>query len=229
MSDLQRADLLLDQLTAERARGLRVQRMVGGGILLIVGFFMFNAWYRINNFDGETFMASLQQHASKTVLPRLQSELEDVGKEAVPAMTAALTEGASSLLPKVSAAMAEEAAIFQSNLGSRMESSLRAAFLSATADKKAALKDSVGRFAKNSDLYDQTVESLQVASQSWAQRQLDTTFEKHVKLLSSINDTVALLSQEARAESRANGEAATMDEVMLLFMDILNTRLGTEG
>jgi len=69
------------------------------------------------------------------------------------------------------------------------------------------------------------VARLNAATQAWAMRQLDTTFEKHIAVLQSINEQVAILSKQSVAEDRAKNGDPQAEEVMELFVQIMNSRL----
>jgi len=227
MSDVKRVEELLEQLAQERRDGKKTRKVVSLLLIAMVLFFVLNIWWRISSFDADALLASLEIEATTTVWPTLSQELEAVSEEAVPAISEALASEADVLLLRASEQLATESEIFQVNLGQHMHRALEAAFVDASVKQGSELEERLNAFSASHDVHDELLRRMQVSSRQWAERQLDTTFAEHVALLSSINETVQVLVRQAENSEELQGQAP--DDVLLLFMEIMNARLGGEG
>jgi hypothetical protein len=109
-----------------------------------------------------------------------------------------------------------------------MKVSLDKQFVEAASSRQGELKERFPRFSENPDAYQELMERMQASSRVWAQGQLDTTFQKHVLLLQSINETVQELQVQAGAERAKSGDRS-MEDVLFLMSEIFNTRVAGEG
>ncbi len=170
----------------------------------------------------------IQREASARVWPMASRELDAIAADAVPALSAALAAEAAVFMPKVSDRLVIESAEFQKHVHAHMTASLDARFAAAVAERGDALKARYPQFAANPARYDDLVKKLSVRSQQWAQGQLDTTFAQHIQVLQSINASVQALAGQS-VEERAAGGDQSMDDMMMLFLEIMNTRLEGKG
>lgn len=217
---------LLRQITEERAKGTRQGRIV---VVVILGMFaatIGSVWYRVTHFDMQLLESEIQRHASTQVWPMVARETDAIAAEAVPALSAALINEAANFMPKVSERLTREGEIFQTHVHQKMTASLDARFNAAVAEHGDALKARYPQFAANPERYDALITKLRSHSQVWAQGQLDTTFAQHIAVLQSINTSVATLAAEG--QDKKAGEQ-NMDDVMSLFLEIMNTRLEGKG
>jgi hypothetical protein len=228
MSDSARARQILDEIAEERAKGNRIRRIVGLVILAFILLFAFNIANSIRDFDNEVLMVEIQKSATTTVWPLVSKELDKVAKEAVPAIQAAFTAEAEDLLPALNDKIVSESAVFQKNVNKKLTESLDAQFLAAANAHKDVLREQLPQFTADSETYDELMAKLHAHARGWAQGHLDSTFEEHVNVLQSINDSFKKLQVQADAAAGEDG-AQSMDDVMMLFMDILNSRLNEEG
>jgi hypothetical protein len=227
MSDVRRVEELLDRLAEERQGGAKLRRTVSLLLVAMVGVFVLNIWWQISTFDADELLSSLELQATTSVWPGLRDELQAVGEEALPAISQALADEAGVLLTRVTELLGTESETFQTNIGQHMARSLEAAFVDASSEQDPALEGRLSEFSTNPDVRDELLRRLQGASRQWAERQLDTTFAEHVALLHSINETVQDLVRQAEGSEATQGQ--TPDDVLLLFMEIVNSRLGGEG
>jgi hypothetical protein len=226
MSNTQRARTLLAQIGEERAAAATVRSR--GGLAVLAMFLVFAGviYNKITHFDTEVLVTELQVNATRTIWPLVYKELDQVGKEALPALSRAVAKEVANIGPALDTRLKSEAAIFETNMGKKMRTSLDAHLARAFDGKKAELKGNLSAFAADSEAYDDMIRKLRKAGQDWGQRRLDTTFAKHVLLLQSINNTVQRLS----AQAKKDGEPTeSMDEVLLLVAEILNSRVNEEG
>jgi len=227
MSELRRVEELLEQLAAERSNAKKLRNVVSLLLVAMVLLFVMNVWWRISNFDADALLASLEIEATTTVWPTLSQELEEVSSEAVPAISEALASEADVLLLRASEQLATESETFQVNVGQHMHRALQAAFVDASAEQDSAIEERLAAFSESDDVHDELLRRMHVSARQWAERQLDTTFVEHVALLSSINETVQVLVKQAENSETLQGQAP--EDVLLLFMEIMNSRLGGEG
>lgn len=228
MADYDKVHQLLDQIGEERAKGRMYRRAFTAGFLLIFVIFFGNLYAKITGFDTDTFMVELQTQAATTVWPVYSAELKKVADDAMPALSNAMADEAANLLPKVSDKLKAEGEVFQANMAEYMKTSLDEAFVKEAESKQDDLKARFPRFTEDPDAYQELVERMQSSSRIWAQEQLDTTFESHVLLLQSINDTVQKLQVQAADEREKSGDRS-MEDVLFLMSDIFNTRVAGEG
>jgi hypothetical protein len=228
MADFDKVHQLLDQIGEERAKGRMHRRAFTAGFLLIFVIFFGSMYSKITGFDTDLFMVELQSQAATTVWPVYSTQLKGVADDAIPALSAAMADEAADLLPKVSEKLKAEAVVFQNNMGEHMKNSLDKQFVAAAESQQDNLKARFPRFSEDPDAYQELVERMQSSSRLWAQEQLDTTFEKHVLLLQSINETVQTLQLQANDQRAKTGDRS-MEDVLFLMSEIFNTRVAGEG
>ncbi len=226
MSESQPCKLLLQQIAEERARGTRQGRMATAAVLGMFAIAIGNVYYKVTNFDTKLLESEIQRQASTQVWPMVSKEMDGIAADAVPAISNALVAEAGNFMPKVSERLATEGEAFQKHVHEKMTASLDAHFMTAMAEHSDALKSRYPQFAANPERYDALIAKLRAHSEQWAQTQLDTTFAQHIVILQSINTTVAALAVEGQDEKQSE---KSMDDVMSLFLDIMNTRLEGKG
>jgi len=228
MADYDKVHKLLDQIGEERGKGRMHSRAFTIDIVLMFLIFLGNLYYKVTGFDVDEFMVNLQEHATASVWPVYSAELKTLADDAVPAISAAMADEAAGLLPKVSEKLSGEAIIFQQNMGEHIKTSLDGKFVEAAKAQEGDLKARFPRFSEDPEAYEQLMERMQAASRLWAQGQLDTTFQRHVLLLQSINESVQKLQTQVAADREVSGDRS-MEDVLFMMSDIFNTRVGGEG
>lgn len=223
-----RAKELFTQVGEERAKGVRQGRMLSGAAVVLFMLAIGNAWWKVTHFDTEALVVAVEREASTRVWPLVSRELDAIAADAVPALSNALAAEAANLLPQISAKLAGESVLFERHIQEKMTASLDAHFAKQVAARGDLLKARFPQFAKDPDRYDALIVRLQSASQAWAHAQLDTTFAQHIVVFQSINESVARLQTMAAANPDKSGERG-MDEVLMLFLEIMNARLDGKG
>lgn len=227
MSDADRAKRLMEELSRERGKGLMIRWLIVLGVLGCFGVFAVNIYSKITSFEEEQLLVHLQDQAATRIWPMVSQEMDELSRKAVPALVGAFQQEAINLLPKLEEKLLSESGIFQKNLASQMQVSLDKAFLDALSQHDAEIRAKLPELSKDSELYDDLLRRLRKSGQDWAQEQLDTTFARHLEVLQSINETVRTLKVQASQEAEGQ-EAKTADDVLLLFTEIINTRLAGE-
>ena len=227
MSTAQRAEALLDKLAEERAKSQKITRAIGLGVLALFLLFGFTLYRKVVTFDADSLLLHMQNQAGTSVWPLVSQEIDALSRHAMPAISDALNEEMENLLPTLSEKLVEESILLQDNLAESMKISLSIHFRTASKANADALKERMAMFSMEGEFYDELMESMDKRAQGWAQAQLDTTFPRHVEVLQEINETTRALRADAEAQ-RSAGMEATLDDVLMLFMDILNTRLDGE-
>lgn len=228
MSDSSRARQLIEELAEERRKGTQLRRLITYVVLGMFALSVGTVYSKVKNFDVETFTASLQKETSARVWPLVEREMDGLARDAGPALSTALANEIENFAPKFQARIDVEAATFAENLHARMTSSLDTAFSQAMDKDKEALLARFPQFKDDSSKYDELVARLNKATQSWAMKQLDTTFQEHIKVLQSINEQVAILGKMSAAERAEKGDPQA-EEVLELFLQIMNSRLEGEA
>ncbi|MSP54270.1 MAG: hypothetical protein EXR69_01485 [Myxococcales bacterium] len=231
MSDSARVKEILQQIAVERSKGVRQGRIFG---LVLLGMFALTAgsiYWRITHFDTAKLQASIEREASARVWPLVSKEMDRIAADAVPALTAALAAEAVNFMPNVSEKLAGESVLFHDHVHKKMTSALDTAFARAVSEQGDAMKGRFPQFASNPERYDALMLKLNARCQQWAQAQLDTTFAEHIVVLQSINTSVQTLSLQAAANANDpnGGGARSMEDVMTLLLEIMNTRLEGKG
>jgi hypothetical protein len=227
MADFDKLQQLLDQIEEERAKGRMQRRALTAAILAIFLLFIGNLYFKVTNFDTDTFVVHLQEHATASVWPVYSTQLKSLADEAVPAMSNAMAAEAGALLPKLSERLHAEAGVFQENMAKHLKAALDAKFSSAMTAHEGELKATFPEFAKDEQAYTELMEHLQSAARLWAQGQLDTTFQRHIALLQSINESVQRLQTEAAADRVKTGDRE-MEDVLFMMGEIFNARVSEE-
>ncbi len=230
MSGADRARSLISEIDAARTQGGRVRLATTLVILLMFGLFGMSITSKVKAFDDQALVMHLQEQAAKTIWPRVSRELDDIAVDAHPAIVSAFEAEAAALLPRLSEKLSAEALVLQSNLNNQIKTSLDGALAAAMKENEAALKGAMPDLSSDSALYDDLVRRLEASARQWAQGQLDTIFHDHVHVLQSINVSVARLQSQVSAE-QASGERepADVDQALMLFVEIINTRLNEGG
>ncbi len=226
MSDASRAKQLMADISAERSNGQRLRRMMGGVTLAMFVLAIGNGYYRVKTFDTEAFVAEVEIQASSRVWPMISRELDAIAADATPALSAAFVAEAEALMPKIEAQLAAESVLLQDHAHARMKDSLDKSISIAAGKNKDALKERFPQFSQNEDAYNMLMTRLQARASEWAQVQLDTTFSQHIVVLQSINETVEAL--RVQADPKKTGEKS-MEDVLMLFLEIMNSRLEAKG
>lgn len=219
---------LLAQVQEEQRRGVNQRRAVLGAVVLMFVVFGLFVWHRVETFETDRFVVSLQEQAATRVWPATARELDAIGKDAVPAISEAMQAEMSALLPRLSERARSEAETFQLNVSEMMRASLDKHFLAEFQEHREVLRDELPAFSSESPLYDDLVRRLRASARGWAQDQLDRIFEDHLKVLQSINETVQQLMAEARTEVEA-GREQSAEDVLFLLVEIFNARINEEG
>ena len=226
MAGIETSKDLLRQITEERAKGAMQGRIALVIVLAMFGATIGSAWYKITHFDTKLLEANIERQASAQVWPLVSREIDAIAADAVPALSNALAAEAAAFMPKVSERLTGEGVLFQTHVHEHMTSALDGAFAKAVSENGDALKARYPQFAADPARYDALIEKLRARSQTWAQAQLDTTFVEHIAILQSINTSVQALAAEGQGEK---GKEKSLDEVMSLFLEIMNTRLNGKG
>ncbi len=230
MADSARARQILQQIAEERAKGVRQGRILSLVLLSMFSVTAYSVYWRVTHFDTAKLESSIERQASAQVWPMVAKSMDKIAADAVPALSAALTNEAADFMPKVEAQLGAESGTFQTHVHDKMKASLDEHFATAFKDQGPALKARFPQFAKNPEKYDALMAKLEARCQTWAQGQLDTTFAQHIAVLQSINASVQALATQAAANPTAKGSSPkSMDDVMSLFLDIMNSRLDGKG
>ncbi len=228
MSDVQQINSLLDQLSEERRRGKTTRIGLTSAIVLIIGGFVGNLYYKVTHFDSDALLRHMETQASQTVWPVYNRELQALASDAVPAITEALENEAEALLPKVSERLGKEAVLFQENMSKTFKASLTRNFNNSIRGHEAEFKKRFPDFEDREEVYEELARRMEKGARDWAQRKLDTTFAEHLLILQSINETVMALMEEAASDLK-DGKKANVDDVLSIMAEILNTRVAGEG
>ncbi len=219
---------LLAEMRAERQRAMYVR--LGGTliILIILGVFAFKSYNRMKNFDVDTFMVTLQTEGAERVWPVISEELDAVAAKASPALEQAFQAEMMELGPRLQETLTEESEKLVNNMQERLANSLDENLKEKDLAKEAGLADRFPDYADNPEAMQELNEQLLRATREWANVQLDTTFAEHFKLLESINTTYHQLEGEAREGIEGGTSTASTEDVLTVFMEILNMRLNPE-
>ena len=228
MSSEDELHTLLDAINEERQRGNRIRLISMTLIGFCFGFFAISVYNSIKSFDSNVLFDSLQESSAKIVWPMVSDELDTISKVAVPAISDALVSELSNLGPKLSETTMRESQTFQENMGTHIASSLQRELDMAFAANKERLDGEAGKVVDDPMLKDEMLASLQLKTQQWAQNQLDTTFEEHLLLLQSINETIQSLQEETLDPDGTAG-TASIDDLVLIVTELLNERIGDNG
>ena len=217
---------LLDQISQERDRGSKIRLGMLAAILLM--FFIFGAhiYRKINNFDTQQLMFTLQENAAQRVWPAVHYELNDISDEVIPVITDSMQTELQNLGPKFSKKFQEESLVLETNLGNHLQSSLQRELDMKFAKHKDRLESKYKDTLNAENLSDDLIIRLQTKSQQWAHNKLDTIFQEHINTLQSLNESVLALQKEATRNKDGSLKKASMDDLVLITSELLNSRIG---
>lgn len=228
MSEADRARALLQEIAEARAHGVRIRNAITGLVFAFFLIFAVSIYAKVKNFDSDKLLMTLEEQAALTVWPRVSKELDGIAADAVPAIQAAFTAEAEDLLPALNERLITESQVLQDNMNKRMQDQLDGALASAMKEREADLKEKMPDFSEDDELYADLVRRLEVSSRQWAMNTLDSTFQDHIEILQSINESTKSLLAEAESQ-REDGVEQTSDDVLLLLVEMLDGRMNEEG
>jgi len=219
---------ILAAMRQERQRAMYARIAATVIVLLILIVFAGKTYKNIQQFDVDSFLAALQVEAAKRVWPVVASELDRVANAAAPALTAAFADEAMELSPRLQEALSSESEILVTNMQNRLAASLDEALKSKDVIGDSGLGERFPRFQDDTDALQELNEQLLRAAREWAHVQLDTTFAEHFQILDSINQTFYEMEGEARKSIEAGEQPANLEDVLTIFLEIIDTRLNAE-
>ena len=220
---------ILASMRQERQRAMYARIAATVIVLLILMIFATKTYKNIQQFDVDTFFAALQGEAAKRVWPIVSSELDRVANAAAPALTDAFAKEAMELSPRLQEALSAESEVLVTNMQARLASSLDEALKSKDVVGSSGIGERFPSFQEDPDALQELNEHLLRASREWANVQLDTTFHEHFQILDSINKTFYEMEGEARKSLEAGEQPANLEDVLTIFLEIIDTRLNSEG
>jgi len=219
---------ILGEMRQERQRAMYARIAATVIVVLILAIFATKTYKNIQQFDVDTFFAALQVEAAKRVWPIVASELDRVADAAAPALTDAFATEAMELSPRLQEALTAESEILVTNMQARLASSLDEALKAKDVVGNSGIGERFPRFQEDADALQELNEQLLRAAREWANTQLDTTFADHFMILDSINKTFYEMEGEARKSIEAGEQPANLEDVLTIFLEIIDTRLNAE-
>jgi hypothetical protein len=147
---------------------------------------------------------------------------------AAPALTDAFAKEGMDLGPRLQEVLASESEVLVVNMQARLAGSLDEALKKEDVVGKSGIAERFPRFHDNPEAMEALNEQLLRATREWANEQLDTTFAEHFQILDSINQTFYSMEGEAREQLQEGETAASPEDVLTLFLEIIDTRLNVE-
>lgn len=219
---------LLGQMRQERQRAMYARIAATVVVLLILIVFAAKTYNRIKTFDVDSFFVALQVEGAKKVWPVVAQELDRVANMAVPALTDAFAKEGMDLGPRLQEVLAAESEVLVVNMQARLAGSLDEALKKEDVVGKSGIAERFPTFHENPAAMEALNEQLLRASRQWANGQLDTTFADHFQILDSINQTFYAMEGEARGQLEDGQTPANAEDVLTLFLEIIDTRLNVE-
>ena len=219
---------LLAQMRQERQRAMYARIGATVVTLLILAIFSLKTYNAIKEFDVDSFFAALQLEGAKKVWPVVSRELDRVAEMAAPALTDAFSDEAMALGPKLQEVLTEESEVLVINMQARLAGSLDEALKKEDVVGKSGIAERFPTFHDNPEAMEALNEQLLRAARAWANEQLDTTFHDHFQILDSINQTFYSMEGEAREQLHEGQTPANVEDVLTIFLEIIDTRLNVE-
>jgi hypothetical protein len=219
---------LLAQMRQERQRAMYARIGATVVVLLILIIFSAKTYNRIQTFDVDSFFLALQVEGAKKVWPVVASELDHVAEMAAPALTDAFAKEAMELGPRLQEVLAAESEVLVVNMQARLAGSLDEALKKEDVVGKSGIAERFPTFHENAEAMEALNEQLLRATREWANAQLDTTFAEHFQILDSINQTFYSMEGQAREQLEDGQAPAAAEDVLTLFLEIIDTRLNVE-
>ena len=227
LSETRVAEILV-QIRQERTRAMYARIAATVCVLIILVAFASRTYDRVKDFDVDSFFTHLQVEGAKRVWPVVADELDRVATAAAPALTDAFSKEMMELSPRLQTALATESEVLVANLQERLAASLDEALTKKDVVGSSGIAERFPRFQNDAEAMQELNEQLLRATREWANVQLDTTFHDHFRILDSINETFFALEGEARDDLEEGATPANLEDVLTLFLEIIDTRLNVE-
>lgn len=218
------AELLL-QMRKERQRAAYVRTGATLGVILILVIFTWRTYSKFTTFDVNTFVTALQVEGAKRVWPAVSNELDSLADAAVPALKDAFAAESLEFGPRLQTELEKESEILVTNMTERLGAALDVALKDANLAKKSKIIEKFPSFKDNPEALEALNDALTRSTRDWAHNQLDTTFARHLQLLQSINETFQRMESQVRQELNAGKTPTSLEELLTLFLEIVNMRL----
>lgn len=201
------------QLTAAHAQTQRHVRLLRTWlpvvVLLIIAIYVLAIRSTINAIDGDKLGSALEQKITG-LSPKVQRALQDVGSEAGPVVSKALEVEANRVIQQFGNKVDEQVDQMRQTLPDKMRGMLDTKLRDLRRSQLVRLQQELPELAKDPQKYEQLLDAVSAGTHEWAQKQLITTFQKHLlelERLKKILQRVATADMAAVAKADGDGKA----------------------
>lgn len=201
------------QLTAAHAQAQRHVRLLRTWlpvlVLVIIFLYILGIRSTIKSIDGDKLGAALEQKVS-ALSPKVQRALSDVGGEAGPVVSKALETEANRVVQQFGNKVDEQVDAMRQTLPDKMKGMLDTKMRDLRKAQLVRLQQELPELAKDPKKYEQLLDALSAGTHEWAQKQLTSTFQKHLLEMERLKKTlqkVATTDLNAIAKADGDGKA----------------------
>ena len=205
-------------------------------VLVLLTIFLLASKARVSAIEGDKVASELEKRAN-ILIPKLETAAGQVRDDVAPVLGEALGKEAASAIDDMQKHMDTEMGALESALQKRLADAYAIEIAKAGTDGGKMLEDAFPKLKGNPAKNRQIVDGFQNAMGMWAQKQLVTTFKKHIDAMFKIKDTlnnmvrVAEVKPAHKEDKGAPAEAATPHKIqperlLELWIELVSDALG---
>jgi len=202
------------QLTAAHAEAQRHVRRLRTWlpvvVIAIIAGYVLGIRSTIAGIDGDKLGAALEKRVS-ALTPKIQKAAQDVGSEAGPEVSKALEAEADRVIGRFGGRVDEEVARMRDELPSKMQGVVDVRMRDLKRAQILRIQHEFPALAQDPKKAEKLLDALSAGTHEWAQRQLTSTFQKHLVELERLKRTLQkLASTDLAAVAKASGDPAAL-------------------
>ena len=216
----------VEQIRLSRRETTRLRVLFTLLIIAVVSLFGARIYGVFTSFDDDRFMSSLDRQTMRKVWPMAAGEFDEVQGRVTPVLVEMFAKKVESAGPKVLNAVEKEADRLRGAFEKKPELILASVLAKSHGEHRAVLAQAFPEIAKSDPAkIDALTERVQNRLRQWSILQFTGALEQAVTSLIQVKGTLEKL-QPKQAEGAA---AASPEDVLELFLAIMNTRLDGEA
>lgn len=204
-------------------------------VLVLIAIFVLAVKARVSAIEGDKVASELEKRVN-ILIPKLETAAGQVRDDVAPVLGEALGKEAAAAIEDMQKHMDSEMGTLEDSLQKRLSEAYNREIAKAGTDGSKMLEDAFPQLKGNPAKSRQVVEGFQNAMGLWAQKQLVTTFKKHIDAMFKIKDTLNNMVRVAevkphKEDKGAPAEAATPrkiqpERLLELWIELVSDALG---
>lgn len=202
-------------------------------VLLLIAIFLIASKARVAAIPGDQVASELERRAN-IVVPKLTTAAGEVAEEVAPVLGEALGKEAASAIEDMQHRMDKEMADLERTLETRVGEAFDREIDKAGTDGAKMLEEAFPQLKGNPGKTKQITQGFHDAMGMWAQKQLVTTFKKHIDAMFKIKDTLNAMVKVAQPPKGAQVAGADApvahkiqpERLLELWIELVSDALG---